>query len=292
MAGVTRRFPLALLLGLLAVLVLLGSAPASAASYSTKVTLSGSAGPTPAAVTIAAGDGVTFDNQDTLDHEIKVTGPAAFTLPVPAHQKRLSPVFGKAGTYSYTDSRLTPVVLPGSPGKITVTAAPAASGSPAPAPAGSSAPAPSTSAQPAPSASAAPGSSPAPAAAPPPAGGSGTAIPPLLPGFLGGTLPTAGPGPLTGPAPDVAPPAPDATAVAGASPGATAGAAGSTDSGSHSGGGTLAQRSPGRHYGLPGALAVVAIVGLLTLLARVVLAEPAARRRDLPAGAGAAATVD
>ncbi len=118
-------------------------------------------------------------------------------------------------------------------------------------------------------------------------GGSGTATSPLLPGFLGGSLGPPAAAPETGPAPNVAPPAPSALpgsdgAVAGGPPVPGAGAlvSGSTGTaGSPTSGGSLAQRSPSRHYGLPAALAVVAMAGVLSLLLRLLLSEPAAVRR-------------
>lgn len=286
---------LALVVGL--VLAVLGVPSASAAGHTVPVKLTGS-GPVPLSVTISVGDQLVFVNGDKLDHRVVATKGFKFDVTVaPGKTSAPTPVFTTVGTDTYRDSRLVSAGVSIGDMNGTVKVNPAPSSSAAPAPSGSAprptasgaAPTSSGAAHPQPSGAApaaSPGSSASPAApgsaaGPGGTGGSGTATSPLLPGFLGGSLGTPAPAPGTGPAPNiapnVAPPGPDGSVVGGA-PGPGALASGPTGSGAASGAGSLAQRSPGRQYGLPAALAVVAIAGLLSLLVRLLLAEPAARR--------------
>ncbi len=312
---------LALVVGL--VLAVLGGPSASAAARPVAIKLTGS-GPVPVSVTISVGDQLVFVNTDNLAHRVTATKGFTFDVTVAAGKTSApTPVFAAAGTDTYRDSRLSPVLSQSIQDVTGIVKVTAASPSPSSSSSASAAPRPTSSASPRPTSSGA--ASPEPTAAGPAAsprtsaapaapgstggaggaggssgpgpggtGGSGTATSPLLPGFLGGSLGPPAAAPETGPAPNVAPPAPPAPpalpgsdgAVAGGPPVPGAGAlvSGSTGTaGSPTSGGSLAQRSPGRHYGLPAALAVVVIAGVLSLLVRLLLSEPAAlRRRSAP----------
>lgn len=229
----------------------------------------------PTVVTIAAGDTVRFVNGEqgplAPPHTVTSTERDGST-PWQFDSGALGPgasapfTFAQPGSYVYVDRR--GLVAPAERlGRIVVTAPPG----PSPAPAGrTAAPAPTPAAAPPPP----PGTAaPAPAAAAAPA-----PLPPLVGGVqtapLGGLPPLPGTAPSVAgaPVPVTAPPAtalpvtalPAVQALPGPLPGAP------TD----------------RGLGLPATLAALAAAGVGSLLVRVLLAEPAARRRPVPAAVG------
>ena len=242
--------------------------PVAAAATAT-VTL-GPQGPSPTTVTVAEGDTVRFVNSDSVTHTLTHTsGPWSFTATVAAGGHQDPPAFTASGTFSYSDRRnfVVPTTASGSivvrtkapsptPGPG-VTSGPTAAPRPSASQKPSGTPKPSATAGPSatlpssaqPSLSGGPGASPAPAALPsvpgtgqvPPAGQSGTPKPTVAV--------SAAPSPSGTPAPWV-----------------SYAERGLTQGSSH-------------RYGLPAALAVVAIMGLASLLLRLLMAEPAARRR-------------
>jgi plastocyanin len=241
----------ALLLGLVLV-PLLGVGPAVAAAKTITIDLT-AAGPKPASVTAAVGDSVVFHNADaTFVHEVasKSTNWRFDTGPMAPGQSVAVGRLTKAGEYVYQGVNLDTFT-----GKVVV---PAAS---------SPAPAASRTASPAASRSAAPSAAPsAPGASASPTSGSGVVgPPPLAGGVIPGPSAPAGSG---GPAPNVAPTLPgEEIASAGPTGGAVA-----------IGRGRLPEPPTGRRYGLPAALAAVAAAGVASLLVRLLLAHPAARR--------------
>ena len=258
---IRRVSPYALLgvLMALALTPLLGVPPAYAAKT---ITISLTAdGPKPASVTAAIGDTIVFKNTDaTFVHEV---GAASNNWPKGNFDSGPLPPGGtydagklaKAGTYLYEGRNLDSFS-----GKVVVPS----STTPAPPP-------PSPTAKPAASKSAAPAQSPA-GASPSPTGGTGDVGPPPL---AGGIIPP--PSPPSGggvPAPNVAP------TLAGeelpsAAPSGPAVAVGR---------GRLPEPPTGRKYGLPAALAAVGVAGVASLLVRLLLAHPAARRAKHAAG--------
>ena len=98
--GRARLALTALITGLIAVAsVLIGAAPASAASH--HITISTYAYH-PSALTIAAGDTVTWTNLDSVAHDVTVTrGPALFHSPMLSQGQSWSYTFTVAGPYDY-----------------------------------------------------------------------------------------------------------------------------------------------------------------------------------------------
>jgi plastocyanin len=262
---VTRKGPRAsayALLGALMALVLvplLGVSPAYAARTIT-ISLT-AAGPKPANVTAAIGDTIVFKNTDaTFVHDVGAASknwpnPNFDSGPMPPGASVTAGKLTKAGTYLYEGKNLDSFT-----GKVVIPAAT------------SPVPATSPTAKPVPSKSGAPASSPA--ASPSPTGGAGNVGPPPL---AGGVIPPPSP-PAggSGPAPNVAPtlagedlpsaePSGDVVAV---------------------GHGRLPEPPTGRKYGLPAALAAVGVAGVASLLVRLLLAHPAARRAKHAAGRG------
>ncbi|MEO6204422.1 MAG: hypothetical protein ABIO67_03435 [Mycobacteriales bacterium] len=230
---------------------LLLAAPASAART---ITISITAdGPKPASITAAVGDTIEFRNDDaTFIHQARSASDnwKFDTRPLAPGAKATAGKLSKPGTYLYEGANLDSFT-----GKVVVPAPQPPPPAPAPAsskPAsGGSTPPPATSPSPSPSST----------------GGSGAAGAPSLGGFGPGglPLPTATPG---GPAPDVAPVLPgEVPTAAPGTPGITASP------------GRLPEASVARAYGLPVALATVAAVGVASLILRLLLAQPAARRR-------------
>jgi plastocyanin len=267
---VTRRAVPTLLLGALLALVLvplLGIAPASAAPRTILISLTAN-GPKPASVTAAVGDSVVFRNDDqTFVHQVS-SASANWSFdspPLAPGQEFPAGKLAKPGDYIYRganlDSFTGKVVVPGS---TTATAAPSPSRSSTP----TRSPAPgATSAAPTPS----------------PTGGSGQVGPPPLAGGFGGVGTPAPPAASPGaPAPNVAPTLPGEEPVATPQSSAVAVPIGS---------GRLPEPPTGRRYGLPAALAAVAAVGVGSLLVRLLLAHPAAKRAR-HARRGDIATVD
>ena len=246
-ASPTRR-----LAALLLVAVGLALHLPSADAATRTVTLSAQ-GPSPVNITIAQGDVVKFVNSDNVPHTVKsTTSNWALNKGLAAGASASTPAFTSAGTFKYTDS-FTLIAVPRSvPGSIVVpgsapspSASPTASASPRPSPtaARTSTPSPraSTSSTPAPNPSQ-----------------TGTAS---GPGLGVGGLPSVPPAtPTTGPQPNVAPPGPSSSSAGAVSYGGTSG---------------VVQGSAHR-YGLPAALAVVDITGVVSLLVRLLLAHPAA----------------
>lgn len=254
-----RRAAPTLLLGVLLAVVLLplvGITPASAAAKTITISLTAN-GPKPASGTAAVGDSVVFRNDDqTFVHQVSSasTNWTFDSPPLAPGQTFPAGKLAKPGTYVYRGANLDSFT-----GKIVVPGGTTASA--APPPSRSAAPAPSRS----PAASSAPAS-----ATPSPAGGSGQVGPPPLAGGFGTvgapTPPAASP---RGPAPNVAPTLPGEDPVV--SPEAS-GVAVSI------GRGRLPEPPTGRRYGLPAALAAVAAAGIASLLVRLLLAHPAAKR--------------
>lgn len=270
----TRRitsYAAAGVLMLLAVLPLLAARPASAAQQITiDITASG---PKPALVTAAAGDTVVFRNADmTFVHQVKSESPnwSFNTGPLPPGATSRAVKLGGAGDYLYMGANLDSFH-----GKVSVPAAPGASPTASPQPTSASSPASSPAASPS-AGAAGPSASPV---ASPTAGTGVVAPPPLAGGSFG--LPSAQPGaPL--PAPAVAPTLAGEDPVASGSPQPVVAV----------GLGRLPEPPTGRRYGLPSTLAAVVALGVGSLLVRLLLAHPAARRRrpaaaatDLPPGA-------
>jgi plastocyanin len=232
--------------------VLMTASPAHAATNHV-VTLATN-GPQPGNVTIAVGDTVTFKAADgNTFHVRRTSGSWTFTATVTTAKPATTKAFTAAGTYGYSSTFDT--ILGESPPASGSVVVPASSPSPTAKP--STTPKPSTSASPRPSAS----GSPSPTAAPTQ---SGVAVPPPI---TGGVVPTPSPTPApNGPAPQF-PTTPDQTSSPTSAPAANVQYADPSG---------LVQKS--RHgYGLPTLLAVVGIVGVATLLVRLLLAQPEAR---------------
>lgn len=234
-----------LLTGLAAAGLLLAT-PAQASIRTITLTAQG---PSPAQLTIGKGDVVNFFNTDNVSHTVtRTTGGWAFNAVIEAGKSKATSTFTATGTFGYSDSHA--VVLNDAGTIVVKAAAPAPTTSPKPSPK----PSPTTSPVVKPTATSTPTASPTTQPT-----RSGTAI---GPGIGVGTFPSASPGATAGPRPDVAAPEPSES-------GAVQNL-GYSDRG-------LVQDSPHR-YGLPAALALVAILGVLSLLVRLLLAEPAARR--------------
>jgi plastocyanin len=253
-----------------ALLPLLGSAPASAAGKTITIGLTAN-GPKPASVTAAVGDSVVFRNDDqTFVHQVSsASNNWKFDSP-PLAPGQTFPAgkLAKPGSYVYRGANLDSFT-----GKVVVPGGTTASA--APPPSRSAAPAASRS----PAASSAPASS-----SPSPAGGSGQVGPPPLAGGFGTvgapTPPAASP---RGPAPNVA------STLPGEDPVVSPEASGVAVS---IGRGRLPEPPTGRRYGLPAALAAVAAAGIASLLVRLLLAHPAAKRAKHARRGDAQATAD
>jgi len=233
------------LLAALAVALLVRVPGAGAA---TKTVSLGSNGPTPQTITINRGDRVSFVNNDNGSHTITSNaGGWSFRATIQPGARATTPAFTTAGRFGYSDVFFITVVQQSVNGFIEVKAT---APSPTPKPTASRTPSPSAK----PSATKSP--TPRPSATP---SSSGVAI---GPGLVLGTVP-----PLvvpSGPAPNVAPPE-----TLGTSTPATTLAYGPKSA--------IVQSSSHR-YGLPVLLALLAVVGVLSLLVRLLLAEPAGRR--------------
>lgn len=264
------RSALVLVVGLLAAaLGVLAAAPPAAAAGPVVVSLTAD-GPVPAEVALPAGGGVVrFVNDDSFSHRLDSADfpPEGYTVApagIGTERGSVDVTVRRSGTITYTDTRGRPLL--GEQvfnGRIVVAAPPPAS--PTTPPTGS----PGTTAPPPPGGSSTTG---------PPAGsasgGSGSAVPPGFVGLDAGSLAT----PLTdqpvvppavadllGEAPVVVPPSnasdrPPVQALQGPLPGA----------------GTP------RALGLPATLAALAAAGVVSLIVRVLLAEPAAARAARP----------
>lgn len=235
-----KRAATMVILGLLAALWTVWGSPARAATATVTLT---DQGPSPATVTIKAGDSVRFVNNGSSTHTVTSNEGWTYSKQIPAGGNATTPAFPKAGTYSYDDTWTLIAVPQQAAGSIDVkkVAAP-----PSPKPSKTATRSPSPAATP----SASPSLSPVPTASA------------NAPGLGGVTLPTPTPQPSSSvPAPEVASPQPSATLLAEPAYGGKDG---------------LVQSSPHR-FGLPAALAVVAIVGTVSLLLRYLLSLPEAR---------------
>ena len=249
---------LALLAGLVGSVLL--AVPVAAAEKVVTITADGVS---PKVLQVARGDVITFVNEDasfgyraraTSDNWDLDSGPVGL---LPGRRYTHDEPITESGTYTYLvaegEAYEGAVVLPGP--------------SPAPSPSKSA----GTSPKPSPTG---PRQSPSPASSP--TAGSGTAQPPVTGGLgtvdtdpspaPGGVAPPPAialpelPGESAGPTPDLAP-EPDDDTVVTAIPG------------------RLGSPPTSRGYGLPAALAAVLAAGVASLLVRLLLAQPAARRR-------------
>lgn len=224
-----RRWAL-LCLGLIALLLLPGSA--QAANHTVTLT---SNGPSPASITIARGDSITFSNTDSVSHTITHTSGAwSYSATIPAGRTATTPAFSSAGTFGYDDSFAFALFVQHAHGSITVTAPKPRPTTPPP----TASPRPTATRSPTPS----PSSSPV----------------PLSPAIVD-TLPP--PSPTAGPTPSIAPPP---VITYSPTPGQVSVAYGSQRS--------LVQSSPQR-YGLPALLALVGALGVLSLIVRLLLSQ-------------------
>ena len=248
--GVTRRL-IVLLLGMLAALTM--ASPALAATHT--VTLSPGNGSVN--VTVSSGDTVTFRASDASTYHVKSGKGWTFSAAVTTAKPATTGAFTTPGTYTFTstfDTVLGPAPSTGGSIVLPTKATPSPTTSTSAKPSASTTSKPSASGAPKPSASAS-------------ATQSGVAIPPPI---TGGVIPTPGVTTSTGPQPQVAGPPPSASPTAEPSSTPAAGAGYGDPSG-------LTQSSP-HGFGLPVALAVVAVVGVVTLLVRFLLATPEAER--------------
>ncbi|MCU1599500.1 MAG: hypothetical protein JWO22_209 [Frankiales bacterium] len=245
----TRRL-LVLLLGMVAAVTL--ASPALAATH--PVTLSPGNGTVN--VTVSAGDTVTFRAGDGSTYHVTSGKGWSFAGTVTTAKPATTKPFNTPGTYAFTSTFDTVLGSAPSTGGSIVLPAKATPTPTTPAsakPSASATPKPSTSSSLKPSASAS-------------ATQSGVAVPPPI---TGGVIPTPDVSTSAGPQPQVAP---TAGGAAGATTSPTAVA--NTNFADPS---TLVQKSP-HGFGLPVALAVVAVVGVVTLLVRFLLAAPEAQR--------------
>jgi plastocyanin len=200
-------------------------------------------GPSPAGLTVRAGDVVRFVNADNVPHQVRSQGGWQYDSgPIPPGQtSAATPRLTAPGTYRYSDVRSI-VILPQTfAGSITVP-------KPAPAPSPTSKPTPT----PTPVRTSSPTPSPTPSATPSAAPPSPTARPTVRPTPVQTT-----PGQPV-PSPTRPSPSPSLNLLYGDPQG-------------------LVQSSPHR-YGLPALVAGVAIGGVLSLLGRYLLSLPEGRR--------------
>jgi plastocyanin len=246
---VTRRLlaaPLALLVALAAVLAV--ASPAQAADHVVRLSQTEQDNST---ITIRSGDTVTFTNTDSVSHRVKSGSKWSFDHVIASGKSQRTNPFTQPDTYGYTDSYVIGLIPRTVTGNIVVVpASPSPSSTPRP----SSSPRPSASASPKPTTSASPSAAPTP---------SGVAVPPPI---IGGVAPTPTASGSPGPPPQVASggQTPSGTATTPVTHVDYANPAGIVQHSSH---GT----------GLPVALAVLAALGVLTLLIRVLLSAPEAR---------------
>ena len=252
----------ALLVALAAVVAsFLLAAPASAAERVVTITAEGV---TPKVLEVTSGDVITFVNEDTTfgyraeatsDNWDLDSGPVGL---LPGRSYTHPDPITEPGTYTYR-------VAEGEPYAGSVTLAGPNGVTPAPRP---------SRAAPKPSSGTSPPAAPSPAASP--TGGTGTAAPPVTGGF-GSVDPLPSPADALAPPPAIALPelpAESAGPLPETAPEPEADAAGPLAVP-----GRLGAPEGYRGYGLPAALAAVLAAGVASLLVRLLLAEPAARRR-------------
>ena len=260
-----------LLVALLGSVVL--AAPAQAAERVISITADGLL---PRTLTIAAGDTVVLVNDDAAFRyrATSTTGRWSFDsglIPLARGQRYVLPEISDSGAYGFTVFQNEAPFT----GTITLPAPGTAVPRPATSPSTGSSSGGSTKASPTSQPSSQPSG--AASASPAPAGGTGAAaLPPLSAGF-GAVDPAPSPAPGA-PAPAIAPdllalpgevPAPQAAGKAVASPTPLTNSAIQGD---------LPGTGTSRGYGLPAVLAAVLAAGVASLLVRLLLAEPAARR--------------
>jgi len=219
-------------------LVLATAAPSTAATRTVRLT---NDGPVPASLKIKAGDRVVFVNDDTVPHQVRSQGGWQYDSgPVPPGQtSAATPALTAPGTYRYSDVRGI-VLLPQTFAGSLVVPKPTPSPTPTPSRTTSPSPRPSATARPTTEPSQTSSTTPAPTAtrSPAPSPSASSAVPTPAPTSASPT-----------PVPEVRYGDPQA----------------------------LVQSSPHR-YGLPALLAGVLAGGVLSLIVRVLLWLPEARR--------------
>lgn len=240
---------------LLAVVLLTALAFAPGARAATKTVTLTNQGPSPTSITIAVGDVVKFDNQSNVDHTITSAKTWSYKRTVAAGSAASTAPFTAAGTYAYSDDFIL-VAIPQQVNGSIVAKGAAATASPTPKPTASPTPRPTSTPSPTRSPTATPSASPSPST------GTGTAV---GPGLGTGVLTSAQPTPSDGPNPDIAAPG---------SPSPSTSAGPVIAYGEKA---AVVQGSPHR-FGLPAALAVVLMGGVLSLILRLLLSLPEARR--------------
>lgn len=230
------------------------------AQAATKTITLSNQGESPASVSISVGDTVTFVNSGNSTHQVDSGAGWTFHKAIAPGASATTPAFTRAGSFSYTDKYALLALPQSGGGTITVTAVkPSPTPTPTPAPTTSPTPKPSASPKPSPSATTSASAAPTVTAAPAATGGTGVA-----PGLIiGGTVPTLSPSATGVPGPDIAGPLASDTGAPVADI-------------AYGGKNGIVQGSPHR-YGLPALLAVVGIVGVLSLLVRFLLSQPEAR---------------
>jgi plastocyanin len=243
-----RSRPVVVALGSLLLLLLGVLAVATPAHAATRTVVLDENGPSPRSVTINAGDKVAFVNHDSVSHTISDNaGPWSFHSTIRAGGSATTGPFSRAGHYGYNDAFVVAVFQQNVDGSIEVRAA-APSPTPKPTATKSASPKPTAtrSGSPSPSATASRSASPTPTA---------SASQSPTPTATLGTVPPA-PVPTTSePKPAVASPAGSPTVAYGPTS-------------------EIAQSSAHR-YGIPVLLALLAAAGVLSLLVRFLLAQPA-----------------
>ncbi|MCU1588124.1 MAG: hypothetical protein JWN31_1617, partial [Frankiales bacterium] len=243
------------------------SLPSSAATRTVTLTNNG---PSPASITLNAGDRVTFVNADNGSHTVTDNaGPWSFRASIAPGRSASTPAFSAAGHYGYNDAFFVAVVQQNVDGAIEVrAAAPSPTPKPTVKPTVKPTGRPTPTRTPSPSASAGRTPSPTPRASDEPSPSPSVTNTQRLGTVPVLTLPPT-PGPTPAVAPPVVPPVVSPTAVTAYGPVSE-----------------IAQRSAHR-YGLPVLLALLAAAGVLSLMVRFLLAVPAGSGTE-PAGETAA----
>jgi plastocyanin len=287
MTGMGRFAGIVAGLALLVASLLGAASPAQAAVKDIRITQSG---PEPQVLVVAAGDTVRVVNADTFVHRV-VSSSAGWAFDtgslLPGEAYEVKPALSRAGSYTYRGDGLDRFQ-----GRVTVPGAPQASaGASASPPAGAAVRPSPGAASASPGASGSPTASPVPASSPSPTGGTGSVPgpPPLLGGGLvppsapqlPGLPPAVAPVPVLTGAPVVAGGLPTVAStvpeVAAAAQAAAAVPVQPVVSG------PLPGAPDSRRFGLPVVLALLTAGGVLSLLVRLLLAEPVTSREPAPA---------
>ena len=237
--------------------------PAAAAQQVVTIT---DEGLVPTVLQVASGDTVLFVNESGAPRRVVATSDnwdvdSGLALLPQGSYEHPDPIT-EPGTYTFTAGDGEPFA-----GSVVLPAPSSPQPSPPPADGGAS---------PAPAPGESPAASPAPAESPAATGGTGTALPPITGGFGGlGTIPSPAAEGIAPPPAIALPELPGAEESGGPLP-QTAPEPGTA--GSDARPGRLASPVVARGYGLPAALGAVLIAGVVSLLVRLLLAEPAARR--------------